>query len=430
MTAEIAIMNHNGIALASDSAVTIQTKNGKKIYNTGNKLFMLSKYEPIGIMIYGRAKFMGVPWEIIIKLFREKVLSYEKFSTLEEYAEKFISFLIDDDMIIPLKKQQESFLLDIESYLRMINTKIEKNVKEKMGNSKQIEESKIKRISEDVIDEYNNGWQKRKLIGNISKEGKNRLIKDFEEKIFGKINEVFERLPISEEYNNKLLNLSINIYLKINSKPESSGIVIAGYGEEEIFPSLVAYTIYSKVNKILKYNKEKNTKISFDIIASISPFAQSEMVHTFIEGIDKDQKLIIDNYLRQMFLVDYPERICDKFNGIGKDNIKDLRLLGKLLIDEFNEKMELYRDEKHVTKVSNSVSFLPKDELAEMAESLVQLTSFKRRVSMDDETVGGPIDVAIITKGDGFIWMKRKHYFSKEYNRHFFENYFTKKGEE
>jgi len=27
------------------------------------------------------------------------------------------------------------------------------------------------------------------------------------------------------------------------------------------------------------------------------------------------------------------------------------------------------------------------------------------------ETVAGPIDVAIISKGDGLIWIKRKHYF-------------------
>ena len=43
---------------------------------------------------------------------------------------------------------------------------------------------------------------------------------------------------------------------------------------------------------------------------------------------------------------------------------------------------------------------------------------------MDAETVGGPIDVAVISKADGFIWIKRKHYFSKELNPHFVANYF------
>ena len=45
---------------------------------------------------------------------------------------------------------------------------------------------------------------------------------------------------------------------------------------------------------------------------------------------------------------------------------------------------------------------------------------------MDAETVGGPIDVAVISKGDGFIWIKRKHYFSTELNPCFNQNYFRK----
>ena len=59
---------------------------------------------------------------------------------------------------------------------------------------------------------------------------------------------------------------------------------------------------------------------------------------------------------------------------------------------------------------------LPKDELAAMAEALVNLTKFRRRISQDRETVGGPIDVAVITKGDGFVWIKRKHYFDPALN--------------
>ena len=51
-----------------------------------------------------------------------------------------------------------------------------------------------------------------------------------------------------------------------------------------------------------------------------------------------------------------------------------------------------------------------------MAESLVNLTKFRRRVTPERETVGGPIDVAVITKGDGFVWIRRKHYFDPALN--------------
>jgi len=45
-------------------------------------------------------------------------------------------------------------------------------------------------------------------------------------------------------------------------------------------------------------------------------------------------------------------------------------------------------------------------------------------VSADEsESVGGPIDVALISKGDGFVWIERKHYFRAELNHHFFADY-------
>lgn len=84
---------------------------------------------------------------------------------------------------------------------------------------------------------------------------------------------------------------------------------------------------------------------------------------------------------------------------------------------------------KYVGPVIDIVADLPKEDLATMAESLVNLTSFKRRISREAETVGGPIDEAVISKGDGFIWIKRKHYFSRDLNPYFFANYY-RTGEE
>jgi hypothetical protein len=53
---------------------------------------------------------------------------------------------------------------------------------------------------------------------------------------------------------------------------------------------------------------------------------------------------------------------------------------------------------------------------------VVSSTSFKRKVTTATETVGGPIDVVVISKEDGFIWVKRKHYFKAEPNPQFFCN--------
>ena len=59
----------------------------------------------------------------------------------------------------------------------------------------------------------------------------------------------------------------------------------------------------------------------------------------------------------------------------------------------------------------------PKEEMAALAEALVDTTSLRRKMDSQLETVGGPIDVAIISKSDGFVWIKRKHYFDLELNK-------------
>ena len=95
------------------------------------------------------------------------------------------------------------------------------------------------------------------------------------------------------------------------------------------------------------------------------------------------------------------------------------------LDDIFRDEILEAKREWQILPTINTVEILSKEDLAEMAESLVYLTFLKRRTSSSEESVGGPIDVAIISKGDGFIWKNRKHYFEKELNQHFFSNYFN-----
>ncbi len=60
------------------------------------------------------------------------------------------------------------------------------------------------------------------------------------------------------------------------------------------------------------------------------------------------------------------------------------------------------------TPVKPVPDMLPREELAVAAEALVNLQSLKQRMTMKTESVSGPIDVVMISKGDGLVWVKRK----------------------
>jgi len=65
--------------------------------------------------------------------------------------------------------------------------------------------------------------------------------------------------------------------------------------------------------------------------------------------------------------------------------------------------------ERYDRPLMAAVSAPPRQDLAKIAEALVSLTAFLKRMAADqDETVAEPINVAILSKGDGFIWVKHK----------------------
>ena len=141
MTAEIAIMNKEAIALAADSAVTMSTTGQRvaKIFPSANKLFTLSKFYPIGIMVYGNAQLMGVPWKTIIKIYRNK-LGNKEFDTLNNYSKDFIDFLNTNGHLFSESIQINYFKNDVNGYFELIKSKLKDELELKIKESGQIDD--------------------------------------------------------------------------------------------------------------------------------------------------------------------------------------------------------------------------------------------------------------------------------------------------
>ncbi len=432
MTAEIAIMNKTAIALAADSAVTIDQEKGQKIFYTVNKLFTLSKYHPVGIMVYGNANFMDVPWESIIKIYRAK-LGKRQFSKLQEYAEDFISFLTENTVLFPETGQRDNFIRSIAGIFFDIKREIDGEVNQRIESEKKITETSVKEIINKTISKHYLDWNNVPKLKHIPDDFEKNLIENYQDAILKAKADIFQKLPISEENISELLTICTSVFSKDRFLRNCPGVVVAGFGEEETFPSLVSFNVEAKVNNTLKYKKDREASVGIGSSSWIIPFAQREMVVTFMEGADQDYNKVIFDYLSEYF-EKYPDYIAECIENVDEAKKQEfshkMKEIGISILTEFNKKLQEYRNTFHIQPIIRAVSFLPKDELAAMAESLVNLTSFKRKISLDAETVGGPIDVAVISKGDGFIWIKRKHYFNPELNPGFFNNYFQDQKKE
>src|SRR5207244_1062468 len=108
----------------------------------------------------------------------------------------------------------------------------------------------------------------------------------------------------------------------------------------------------------------------------------------------------------------------------------NLKAVGEDLVREFRKMLRDLAEEKYSNPVITVVATMPKEELALLAEALINLTALKRKTTAEAETVGGPTDVAVISKGDGFIWIKRKHYFDPNFNPGFCATYIEERDDD
>jgi hypothetical protein len=208
--------------------------------------------------------------------------------------------------------------------------------------------------------------------------------------------------------------------------PNQSGIVIAGFGDAELFPTVLPFTVRSILpGRLLQYGAQLPGVVNLQgNNAQIYPFAQAEMVHSFMTGIDPAFGTLIvasvDKLLKQLSV-----ELAAPLSGLPPADLLNWNALASAtsnrLVQELDQQLKNHSRVKHSEPILAAVGLLPKDELATMAETLVALTSFKRRMSKDPETVGGAIDVAVISKGDGFVWIKRKHYFDPVINPRYVE---------
>ena len=428
MTAEIAVLNSQAVALAADSAVTVSdgTNRAPKIYNTVNKLFTLSKHEPVGVMIYGSAELGGLPVETAVKVFRDQ-LSQKAFGSLQEYADSFLEFLGTSALLFPQERQDRFVRLGSLRFLSRVKEDLDRRVKTRIEAEGEISEGDLKDELTTLLGQHREAVEREELLTSADPTDVQSVSAAHSEVIGSATNEVFEQVPFSDDQRVLLKELVSRTLLNIRSVVSDCGMVFAGLGTNDVCPMLVQHDVRGVVAG--KPHHQRRMIIDGHDRVGIYPFAQTEMIATFMEGISPTIKETIYKYM-QRISEELPSAVVGDAADGGmpsdqRDGIRDgLRRILRSAEEQLQEVLEAYIQREQVSPVVDTVRFLPKDELVEMAETLVNLTSFRQRMSPDAETVGGPVDVAVISKGDGFIWIKRKHYFQAELNHQFFNNYF------
>lgn len=397
MTSEICIMNSLGAVLAADSAVTVSGNGSAKTYNTVNKIFSMDKHD-IGIMINGNLTFNKLSLDIVIKEFK-KQLPNLKYETVNLYAANFLEYLNTFEESKTNIAEIELINLYIYNLIKEVNVRSELMINEIISTESTVQVESVQKI---IIHNINDVHQLLNYhYSDITSIDDEYFEFNYNKLVETRIHENFAPAYITDEIIDHFINL-VKKALQTNYEVLSkSSIVFAGYGKNDIFPSMIELELYGSFNGVIKhrFNYSSSISIKNNILSDIKPFAQDDMIETVIRGI-------------------HPEVNQNMINCINRSSISEEEKVN--IINEIDG----FQTTQFVHPFLQTIVHLPLEELPTMAETLINLTSFKRKYSQNIETVGGPVDILMVSKGEGPIWIKRKHYFKSELNL----EYLNRKG--
>ena len=192
----------------------------------------------------------------------------------------------------------------------------------------------------------------------------------------------------------------------------NTGLVVAGYGEDQIFPAYEQMDVFGHIGDEFCYKSSKSFEVTHTGSAMIQPLAQTSMIDMFTDGFGPSLEEIIG--------IQGVKAFENVFTALATNGVVVPQPLKESIAKQCHQDfmLEWKREnwKKNFHPLLGVLQTLSVQEMAHLAESLLGLESLKERVTSPSESVGGPIDVAAITKSEGLVWIKRKHYFDASIN--------------
>lgn len=410
--------------MAADSAVTVMSSRGEAhaIYQSYDKVYQLIDGAPVGIMFYNNVDIMNVPWETIINLYRADV-GKKRFNTVEEYAQDFLNFVQRNKELFPQEHQDLEFYKNAAIVFGLIADEFDRemaNLRESSADESRNQASSVFQfIVEEIFASYNSYFDDtprqdlecfpsdmgRKLTSRYKNH-----IEDLIRSLAKHLEDDYPGIKISSAAHDRLVEIAVFTITKNAFFEGYTGLVFAGFGEREKFPAMVSYHTGGVFGGILKRADDRRSQVDPNGGPVMMTFAQDKMIYTFLTGIDRDFRQYL--FLETLRLTHH--LIADLISDIpGLDNKQKQKLFDQYSEANLNQamgtfflKVEEYQQAIHTTPIIRALHTLPRAELAETAASLVKLNSFQQKVMQQPETVGGPVDVALISLSEGFVMIR------------------------
>ena len=421
MTAVIGMLNKRGVALAADSAVTRSRGEAMKITKNGNKMLRLSSANPVSVMITGNASFLRIPWELIVRRYRNE-RGNVNHPTVENNVLDFFDFLQSSEIFWAEGKDHSWASFQLECLIVNIfhDMDLDSKAQNKKGGLKRpgLFEKEFLRLLKkfrkrcakgSLLQNCFSGYTLERFEKFIAKEWERYLEenKEKEENVFDD-----PEIPtyLLEKHKEEILQTLLDI-LKADIHSSAAQLIFAGYGADQEYPSLVPATVAEGIDHNVNCHvyADQIIRISDSNPSAICPFAQKDVINGILMGAEgpsfstgimrKFYKLVNQGKLLE-------EAGLDSFEVMGSPWAE----AAKGLDDALAAKLRRFRNNS-LKKWERDLEGYDVRSMATLALSLIHLTGFQRILTFAPEGVGGDVDLAVITRNEGFTWLNRKSWY-------------------
>ncbi len=389
MTSQVAVANHSGVAVASDTVTTSFFDRGTKTVGNKRKIMEIGKDHRVLILISGSVTQNGVTLTLLINEWASTL--GKPLPTLEDYVDSFITWMNREKSIHTNESEFNRMHVLLNDHYYEVKKRAENRWYEIP-----VEEEHLTSREEILADFALQGHEYLSELplntGVKDDDEFTKFIEDEEINLQAKLEYIFEDIGLDED-NFEILKKSAPLVLSRSQDfPGSSTFAFVGFGSQEFFAGNIR--LRSKGFYGGKFIHERGTRFSVNPEngSTISAFAQDDAIFGFIRGVRMD----VLNYVWDI--------VREKVNGsITNPSGEDL---GEKLANEVFESVKDYCFKKLTSPLLDSIEGLDLGHLANLAESLVGMEATSAFGAEGPATVGGFIEVATIDRQRGVVWVK------------------------
>lgn len=422
MTCEVVVMNRESIALAADSAMTVYDSHGVS-YSEQIKLFEIARDPPVAAMVYGGGTFMGYPWRTVFDDYRRQ--NRGPFPEVRHYAADFLQFL--ESRAAALRPDNSSALVFDENHQReglisfvfSLVARLKVAYEDAMAGQppSRGQDTVLKSCAEGLYVRIRyemspDGEPKRAQNGALMERKPVRSDTRALEAFLGRHRrEIVDAATgyffggwISGETKRLIEEAATLAILTDYFSPEivTSGVVFGGFGRNQAFPAWCEVQLAGLFADVLKAQERAGRALGADgPAADIMPFAQANLVYTFLFGIDQRMDLLAEAQLYHATAYGVHKTL----QAMGVNDDRRYADMATRVLQDFQGELltDMRRDRRSVgwsqflRPVLDHIASAPAGQTAEIAHKLVKLVVIEHRL-LRRPTVADPIRVISITR--------------------------------